>query len=340
MMNLSPQEHVNQLITGYWSSQCIYVAAKLGIADFLVNGPLSVDDLADRTSTHPRSLFRVLRALASLGVFAEEPDKQFRLTPAAEILRSDIPGSKRALAIMMGEEYFRAWGELLFSVRTGEPAFDRIFGQPLFTFFSEHPEQAANFDLAMVGAHGRDTAAMLDAYDFSVFDMVADIGGGNGTTLAAVLARHPHLRGTLFDLPGVIERASTIVEKAGLSDRIQRVEGDFLQTAPTGADAYLLRHVIHDWDDERAIRILENVRRAMKPSGRLLLVETVIPAGNEACFAKLLDLTMMVVPGGQERTAEEYGHLLGQAGFRLKRIVPTATLDSVIEGTLEGKRQK
>jgi SAM-dependent methyltransferase len=331
-MDTSPQEHINQLICGYWSSQCVYVAAKLGIADLLANGPLSVDDLADRTAMDPPSLFRVLRALASLGVFAEEPDRRFRLTPAAEILQSDVPGSKRALAIMMGEEYFRAWGELLYSVRTGKPAFDRIFGQPLFEFLSQHSEQAAIFDKAMVGAHGRDTIAVLDAYDFSGFTRVADIGGGNGTTLCTVLSRHPHLHGTLFDLPGVIERASVSVAKAGLSDRIHLVAGDFFQTAPTGADAYTLRHIIHDWDDERAIRILQNVRRAMEPGGRLLIVETVIPPGNEPCFAKLLDLTMLVAPGGQERTEEEYGDLLGHAGFRLARIVPTATADSVIEG--------
>jgi hypothetical protein len=236
---------------------------------------------------------------------------------------------------MMGEEYFRAWGELLYSVRTGEPAFDRIFGQPLFTFFSQHPEQASNFDKAMVGSHGRDTAAMLDAYDFSEFTTVVDIGGGNGSTLSAILGRHPHLHGTLFDLPGVIERASVTIEKAEVSDRLQRVGGDFFQTAPSGADAYVLRHVIHDWDDERALRVLKNVRHAMKTSGRLLLVETVIPAGNEPCFAKLLDITMMVVPGGKERTEKEYGDLLGSAGFRLARIIATATLDSVIEGIPE-----
>jgi ubiquinone/menaquinone biosynthesis C-methylase UbiE len=291
--------------------------------------------MADRTRMHPPSLFRVLRALASLGVFAEEPGRRFRLTPAAEVLRSETPGSKRALAIMMGEEYFRAWGELLYSVRTGEPAFDRIFGQPLFAFLSQHPEQAAVFDKAMVGAHGRDTAAMLDAYDFSTFTSVADIGGGNGTTLCAVLGRHPHLRGTLFDLPGVIDRARAIVEASELSDRIRLVAGDFFQTAPNGADAYTLRHIIHDWDDERAIRILKNVRRAMEPGGRLLIVETVIPPGNEPCFAKLLDLTMLVAPGGQERTEDEYRTLLGRAGFGLARIVPTATHDSVIEGVPE-----
>jgi SAM-dependent methyltransferase len=334
-MDASLQEYINQLICGYWKSQCIYVAAKLGIADLLANGTLSSDELAERTATHPPALFRLLRALASLGVFAEEPGKRFRLTPAAEILRSDIPGSKRALAIMMGEEYFRAWGELLYSVRTGKPAFDQIFGQPLFNFLAQHSEQAAIFDKAMLGAHGRDAAAILDAYDFSQFTSVADIGGGNGTTLCAILERHSKLQGTLFDLSGVIERARATVEKSSLSDRIHLVGGNFFETAPTGADACVLRHIIHDWDHEKAIRILKNVRRAIAPHGRLLIVEAVIPAGNEPCFAKLLDLTMLVAPGGQERTEEEYRDLLGHAGFRLARIVSTSTEDSVIEGIPE-----
>jgi O-methyltransferase domain/Dimerisation domain len=334
-MNSSPQEHLNQLICGYWNSQCVYVAAKLGIADLLANGPLSVDVLAERTRMHPPSLFRVLRALASLGVFAEGPGQRFRLTPAAEILQTDRPGSKRALAIMMGEEYFRAWGDLLYSVRTGKPAFDQIFGKPLFEFLAQHPEHAAIFDQAMVGAHGRDAAAMLDAYDFSEFTEVADIGGGNGSTLCAILERHTRLKGTLFDLPGVIDRANALTKRDGLSNRVRLVKGDFFQTTPASADAYILRHIIHDWDDAKAARILANIRQAIEPGSRVLIVETVVPPGNDPCFAKLLDLTMLIAPGGQERTADEYRSLLKLAGFRLTRIVPTSTEDSVIEGVPE-----
>jgi ubiquinone/menaquinone biosynthesis C-methylase UbiE len=334
-MNSSAQEHINQLICGYWKSQCLYVAAKLGIADLLANGPLSVGQLAERTGMHAPSLYRVLRALASLGVFSEERAKRFRLTPAAEILRSDVSGSKRALAIMMGEEYFRAWGELLYSVRTGTPAFDKVFGQPLFDFLAQHPEQAEIFDRAMVGAHGREAADLLDAHDFSVYSSVADIGGGNGSTLCAILERHTNLQGTLFDLPGVVKRARAKVEHAGLSRRMHLVEGDFFQTAPVGADAYLLRHIIHDWNDEQATRILHNIRKAIKRRGRLLIVETVIRPDNEPCFGKLLDLTMLVAPGGKERTEEEYGTLLARTGYRLERIVPTLAEDSVIEGVPE-----
>ena len=328
----APPQQLNQLICGYWHSQCVYVAAKLGIADLLANGPLSVDDLAQRTGTHRPSLFRLLRALASLDVFAEEPGQRFRLTPGAELLRRDVPGSQWAMAIMMGEEHFRAWSELLYSVRTGKIGFDKVFGQPVFEFLSQNSEQAAIFDKAMVGVHGRETSAMLDAYDFSAFASVADIGGGNGTTLSGILKKHAKIHGTLFDLPGVIQRAGTAVAAAGLSDRIHLVAGDFFESVPAGADAYVLRHIIHDWEQEKAIRVLTNVRQAIAEKGRVLVVESVIPPGNEPFFGKLLDLTMLVIPGGQERTADEYLDLFGKAGLRLVRIVPTTTEVSLIEG--------
>jgi hypothetical protein len=331
-MNPTPQQHLNQLICGYWHSQCVYVAAKLGIADLLANGPRSIDDLARQTGTHRPSLFRLLRALASLGVFAEEPGQRFALTPAAEPLRRDVPGTQWAMAAMMGEEHFRAWSELLYSVRTGQIAFDKIFGMPCFEFLSQNPEQAALFDKAMVGVHGRETSAMLDVYDFSTFGSVADIGGGNGSTLCGILKRHASIHGTLFDLPGVIERAGVAIEAAGLSDRVHLVAGSFFESIPGGVDAYVLRHIIHDWEDSKAIRILSNVRQAIRADGRLLVVESVIPPGNEPFFGKLLDLTMLVIPGGQERTAEEYRDLFAKSGFRLTRIVPTATEVSVIEG--------
>ncbi len=334
MADTAPQL-MRQLIAGYWHSQCVYVAAKLGIADLLKDGPLSSDDLAKKTKTHPHALYRLLRGLASLGVFAEEGERRFTLTPAAALLQDDIPGSQRAMAIMMGEEHYKSWGELLYSVQTGKPAFEKIFRKPVFEFLSERPEQAAIFDRAMVGVHGRETSAVLDAYDFSAFSSIADIGGGNGSTLSGILKRHSALHGTLFDLPGVIGRARQNAEQAGLSDRLHLVAGDFFESVPSGADAYFLRHIIHDWDDEKALWILENVRRAMGEEGRVLVVESVIPPGNDPCFGKLLDLTMLVIPGGQERTEDEYRTLFGKAGFRLARIVPTQAEVSVIEGVPE-----
>jgi len=334
-MEPTPRLRLDQMICGYWTSQAIYVAAKLGIADLLKDGPRTAHDLAAQTATHEKSLYRLLRALASLGIFAEDDNRRFVLTPDAELLRRDVPGSQWATAVMVGEDHYRAWAELLYSIRTGANAFERVFERPVFEFLSEHPEKAAIFDQAMVGIHGRETAAILDAYDFSNFAAVTDIGGGNGSVMCGLLGRYPALHGTLFDLPGVIERARKNIEAAGLADRVHLVSGDFFSSVPQGADAYLLRHIIHDWDDALALRILENVRREMREGGRLLVIESVIPPGNEPFFGKLLDLAMLVGPGGQERTAEEYRDLYGKAGFRLARIVPTQSEVSVIEGVPE-----
>lgn len=328
----SPPEQMMGLLTGYWRSQAVYVAAKLGIADLLKTGPRSADELAQATGTHAPSLYRLLRALASVGVFVEGDGRHFALTPLAECLRSDVPGSQRSLAIMNCEEHYRAWGELLFSVRTGKTAFDQLYGMPVFEFLARHPGQAQVFDEAMVGVHGRETAAMLDAYDFSDIGVLADVGGGNGSLLTAVLKQHPGLRGLLFDLPGVVARAKANIEAAGLAERCQIRGGNFFESIPAGADAYLLRHIIHDWDDAKATTILCNVHQAIKPDGKLLLIEGVVPPGNDLSFTKLLDLTMLVIPGGKERTESEYRELLGASGWQLTRIVPTQAEVSVIEG--------
>jgi O-methyltransferase domain/Dimerisation domain len=337
MEALPPPAQMNRMLTGYWISQALYVAAKVGIADLLMAGPRSADDLAQVTKTHAPSLFRLLRALASVGVFAEDGQGRFSLTPLADCLRSDVPGSQRALAIMCGEEHYRAWGELLYSVQTGKTAFDKVYGMPVFDFLSKNPEQAKVFDAAMVGVHGRETAAMLDTYDFSGIGTLADIGGGNGSLLTTVLKKHPAMRGILYDLPGVTERARGSLAAAGLADRCTVVGGNFFESVPAGADAYLMRHIIHDWDDEKATKILQNVHRAMGKDGRLLVVEGVIPPGNDPSFGKLLDLTMLVIPGGKERTEEEYRRLFGAGGFHLTRIVPTSAEVSVIEGRRASK---
>lgn len=332
MQNLSPPELMNRMLTGYWSTQCLYVAAKLGIADLLITGPRTAEELAVVTSTHAPSLYRLLRGLASLGVFAEVEGKKFTLTPLAECLRSDSPSSQRALAIMSGEEHYKAWGELLYSVQTGKTAFDMLYGMPVFDFLSKHEEQAKNFDAAMVGVHGRETSAMTDAYDFSKFGVLADVGGGNGSLLTTVLKKNPRLKGMLYDLPGVTERAKASLQAAGVLDRCQVIGGSFFESVPAGADAYLMRHIIHDWDDEKCITILKNIHSVIKPDGKLLVVEGVIPPGNDPNFGKLLDLTMLTIPGGKERTEEEYRELFAAGGFKLTRIVPTEAEVSVIEG--------
>jgi hypothetical protein len=329
---VSPQEEMNRLLSGYWLSKAVYVAAKLGIADLLAHQGKSADDLARETKTHGPSLYRMLRALASVGVFVEDTPGRFSLTPMATCLRSDVPGSQRALAIMLGEEQFRAWSEFLYSVQTGKTAFDRVFGMPAFDYLSKNPEQAKVFDAAMVGVHGRETSAMTEVYDFSDIPVLADIGGGNGSLLTTVLQKYPAMKAILYDLPGVTERAKISLQTAGLADRCQVIGGSFFESVPGGANAYLMRHIIHDWDDEKATRILKNVHRAIPNAGRLLIIESVIPPGNEPAFGKLLDLHMLVVPGGKERTEHEYQTLLEAGGFRLARIVPTKAEVSVIEG--------
>jgi hypothetical protein len=320
------------MISGYWVSQAIYVVAKLRIADLLAEGPRGVDELAGATGVHARSLYRVLRALASTGVFREEGSRRFALTPTAELLRSDAAESQRPLALMMGEEQYQAYGHLLHTVRTGETAFEAVFGKPIFDYLGEHPEQAATFDAAMTAIHGRETEAMLAAYDLSAIGVLADIGGGNGSTLRGVLRRYPAMNGILFDQAHVVERARSAIAADGLAARCQTVAGSFFDSVPAGADAYLLRHIIHDWDDDKAGLILRHVHRAMGAGARLLVVESVIPADNAPSFGKLLDLTMMVSPGGLERTEDEFRVLLESAGFTLSRIVPTTAEVCVVEG--------
>jgi hypothetical protein len=329
---LSPQQQLAQMLVGYWMSQMLYVAAKLGLADLVKDRPRTADDLAAATQTNPRSLYRLLRALASTGVFAEDEARRFSLTPLAACLQSDAPGSQRAMAITAGELFYATWGELLYSVQTGKVGFDKVFGLPIFDYLSKNPQRARLFDETMVAVHGRETAAMLDVYDFSGIRVLADIGGGNSSVLTAVLQRHLQMRGILFDLPGVVERAKSNLQAAGLTNRCLAVNGSFFDGVPEGADAYLLRHIIHDWDDAKCTTILRNIHAVMPKDGKLLVVESVIPPGKEPCFGKLLDLAMMVIPGGEERTEEEYRKLFDGAGFRLTRIVATKAEVSVIEG--------
>ncbi|MBY0228156.1 MAG: methyltransferase [Gemmataceae bacterium] len=316
----APHFRVMRLISGYWLSQAVYVAAKLGLADLVADGSKSVDELASLTGTHPEALYRLLRALASVGVFREEAGR-FAQTDESACLRTG-PATQRALAIMNGEEHYRAYGELLHSVRTGAPAFDKVYGEGVFDWLGKHPEAAATFDLAMVGVHGTESAAIAEGYDFSGIRTLVDVGGGNGSLLSAIKAKWPHLKGVLFDLPHVVERAS-------LPDGCERVAGSFFDSVPAGGEAYLMRHIIHDWDEPRCLTILGHIR---KTGGKVLVAEGVVPVGNGPSFTKLLDLTMLAIPGGKERTEAEYADLFGRVGFKLARIVPTRSEVSVIEG--------
>ena len=326
-----PREELNQMIAGFWRTQAVYVAVRLGIPDLLASGPRTADELAAESGSHARSLYRLLRALASGGVFREDADHRFALTPLSECLRRDAPNSMAGLAWMRGDWQYRAWGDLLHNVQTGETAFDHVFGEPLFDFLRHTPENAAIFDQGMVGVHSRETEAMLTAFDFSDIEVLADIGGGNGSVLAAVLAKYPPLKAILFDRADVIDRAKVNLAQAGIADRVQFIAGDFFQSLPRGADAYFLRHIIHDWNDEQSRTILKNCRAAMPSNGRLLLAEFVLPDGPEPFHGKWFDLAMMTVTGGQERTELEYRSLLNDCGFECRRVVPTATELSVIE---------
>lgn len=329
---ISAPKRMLQLISGYWVSQAIAVAARLKLADLLAAEPRTAAELAPLTNTHALSLHRLLRSLASVGIFAEDEQQRFQLTPLAERLRSDIPGSQRAVALMMSDEHYLAWADLLYSIQTGKPAFDHRYGKPVFDYLAEHPDQAQIFDEAMTGVHGAETRGMLEAYDFSGIGTLIDVGGGNGSLLIEVLQQYPSLHGVIFDRADVVERAKTRIKNAHLEDRCRTVAGNFFESVPTGGHAYLLRHIIHDWDDEKSHKILHNCRQAMTSQAKLLLVESVIPPGNDPGFAKLLDLNMLVIPGGMERTEAEYRELYQSAGFRLTRIVPTRTDVSVIEG--------
>jgi hypothetical protein len=333
MPNTSSTQQLDEMIRGYWIAQAIYAAAKFSIADLLVTGPQTVDELARATSTNADALYRLLRALASVGIFAEQAGRRFQLTERAQGLRSDVPGSKRALALMSGDEQFRAWAEVAYSIETGKTAFEKVFGEPIFDYLGKHPEKARIFDAAMVGIHGRESAAIASSYDFSGVKVVADIGGGNGSQLMAILRQHPHLRGILFDLPHVIERARERLAAEGLLERCQLIAGSFFESVPTGADAYFMRHIIHDWDEEKCLTILRNCHRGMGAGSKLLVVESVIPPGNEPFGGKFLDLVMLLIPGGKERTEAEYRELFQKGGFELARVIPTESEVSILEAT-------
>jgi SAM-dependent methyltransferase len=328
-----PPTQMLQIIAGFWAARCVYVAAKLGIADLLEDGPKTAHELASRTHSHPPSLFRVLRALAGAGVLTQDGQNRFGQTPLSETLRSDVPGSIRAFAITeLGEEHYPAWGELLHSVRTGGIAFDKAFGEPVWEFFRKHPENARVFNDAMSGLTAQAEAAIHGAYEFSGIRTILDAGGGHGRLLTSILRRNPQMRGILFDSPQVIEGARDAVAASDVADRCQLVGGDFFASVPEGADAIVMKWIIHDWNDDQSVAIMKTCHRALPAGGRLILVEAVVPDTSEFHFSKFIDLNMLVMTGGRERTAAEFRALYEAAGFSLTRIVPTESPFSVIEG--------
>jgi hypothetical protein len=322
-----------QLLDGAWVAQAIGVAAKLGLADLMQDGARSVDDLARLSVTHAPSLYRLLRALASSGIFAEREHGTFELTPLAETLCSNVPGSLRAICAMRTEPWFwGAWGELLHSVKTGQPGFDHRAGSDLFTFLERNPDALATFGEAMGSLSHAETAAILCAYEFSHARTIVDVGGGQGALLAAILQAHPQTRGVLFDRPETVARAPGLLKQAGIADRCDVVGGSFFERVPENGDLYILKSVIHDWDDDQSLAVLHNVRCAMSLDDRLLLIERVIPPGNTPSAGKWMDLNMLIAGSGRERTIAEYQSLLADAGFELTHVVPTTAEVSLIKG--------
>jgi O-methyltransferase/methyltransferase family protein len=324
---------VIQMATAYWVSRAVYVAAQLGIADLLKDEPQDAEALAAATGTYAPALRRVLRSLASVGLFRTDAQGRFSLTPLGATLQSDAPGAARSTVLALAGEFFWAsWGEVLHSVRTGETGIEKALGVSEYEYLDSHPEDAWHFNAAMIGYHGEEASAIVDAYDCSGTGTVIDVGGGSGNLLATLLAANPSLRGVLFERPQVLPDAERNLKAAGVAERCEFVGGDFLEAVPNGGDVYIVSHCIHNWDEENCLRILHNCRRAMPPHGRLLIVEAVVRAGDAPDPAKLLDVAMLVVPGGEERSEDEYRALLDKAGFRLTRVIPTRTPSgSIIE---------
>jgi hypothetical protein len=313
-----PHAQLIQMVLGHWVSRIIYAAAELGLADHLAAGPQTAESLAGVTRTNAAALYRLLRTLANFGVVTEGAERRFALTPLGEALKTGAPGAARATILTFGGDLMtETWRHVVYSVQTGKPAVDKAVGMPIFDWLAKHPAEASLFGETMIGFHGAEPAAIAAAYDFSKLGTIIDVGGGTGNLLTTILGAHAQPRGVLFDLPHVKADATDLIQKRGLANRVSMQTGSFFESVPTGGDAYILSHVIHDWSEEQCVTILAHCRRAMKPGSRLLIIEMVLPPGNTPHPGKLLDIMMLVGPGGQERTADEYRALLAKAGFRL-----------------------
>jgi SAM-dependent methyltransferase len=324
----TPRARLLEIGFGFAAAQCLAVAAELGIADRLAGGPQSVEALALATATDPAALRRVLRLLAAEGVFAEDQSGCFAPTPLSDALRADAPASPRDLLRMLGREPFAAWARLIDAVRTGKPSFELVFGEPRFDWLAKHPEAATLFHAAMRSLGDDANDAIAEAYDFATVGVVVDVGGGNGRLLSAILARHAQCEAVLFDRAEGIAAAEA--GQGGPLPRCRLITGDFFQSVPDGGDAYILKRVLHDWSDDDVVRILANCRRAMAPDGRVLVIEVLVPPGNAPDPIKVMDVNMLVVTGGRERTAEEFAELFARAGLRAAAIVSAARV-SILE---------
>jgi hypothetical protein len=329
---INPRTELVRLINGFQASQAISVAVALGLADQLRDGPAGAAEIAGAIGAHPDALHRLMRVLAGIGVIQNAGADRFALTAMGELLRRDASGTCAPMAELFGRpNVWQAWGDLLHTVQTGATAFDHVHGCSVWDYRSRNPEEAGIFDRAMASGTDRFAQAVLDVYDFGRFEHVIDVGGGDGIFLAKILERHPAVRGTLFDQPNVIARSG---QSAQFPNRCQVVGGDFFDSVPGDGDAYLLKWILHDWSDTASVDILRSCRRAMKRSGRLLVAEYVLDPGNLPDGA-FMDLTMMVMNGGRERTREEFSSIFAAAGFRLTSVTATTTPLCLLEGTID-----
>ena len=329
-----PPAHLGifQLLNGICVAGALAGLAQLAIPDLVEHGPKSADELAREVGADPRALYRLMRATASVGVLSEGPDGKFSETPMSAVLRSNANPRLRGFAIMHGTEWHaRGWAKLDYCVKTGKQAIEEVYGVPIFQFFEQHPEESQLFNQAMSDLSMLDSPAVAEAYSFSGIHSLVDVGGGHGLLLATILARNPHLKGTLYEVPHVVEGARNGPLKP-VMDRCTLASGDMFSSVPAGADAYIMKHIIHDWPDDVCIKILKACRKAVNPSGKLLVVDNVILPGNDFASGKFLDIQMLIFPGGRERTEKEFRDLFAAAGWRLTRVIPTAVPESIVEG--------
>ena len=311
--SLPPHAQIIQMGTAYWVSQFVYTAANMRLADHLADGPRSASELTAVTGANPRALHRFMRTLASLGILRQDTGDRFALTPLGAALKSDAPGAARATVLTMAGPTFRsAFADFQYSLETGKTAMEKVWGMPIFDYLAQHPHEAAQFSESMVGIHGAEPPAVAAAYDFSRLATIVDVGGATGNMLCHILKRHSQPRGILFDRPHVVTDAPALLRAHGVEGRVSIEHGSFFDSVPAGGDAYILSHIIHDWNEDQCLTILGNCRKAMKPGARLLIVEFVLPEGDTPHFGKIVDMVMLTIPGGEERTAAEYRNIAGR----------------------------
>jgi hypothetical protein len=330
--DLPPHAVLIQMGTAYWASKLLLAAAQLQLADHLSAGARSADDLAKQLGLHAGAAYRFLRSVAGLGILTEVATGRFALTPLGEAMKKDAPGSAYAtIMTLTGNIGGKAWDQLMYSLQTGKIAGDKVHGKPLFDYLAEHPDEASLFSETMVGFHGMEPPAVAASYDFDRFGSIVDVGGATGNMLIHILQKYSVPRGVLYDLPNVVTDAPAFLESHGMAERVSIESGNFFDAVPKGHDAYILSHIIHDWDEDRCRQILRNCRDAVNADGRVLIVEMVLPESDAPHLGKMLDMMMLVATGGQERTPSEYAALLEPAGLELVNVVPTDSAVSIVE---------